>query len=169
MKKSNLILLTLVPCFAGYLINNLVGVDVIGMWIYHSLPLIVVAFWFWLGFQYSKTDWTAIQSILIGNTVGMASLILYLWQFLGQSDERRSMFLAGLSQAFTSATPTYLISRLAILFETQPDYIGERSVIAMHVIALMLMMVIFAAGYFAGRGFKQKQNHEETTQAFRNN
>lgn len=151
MKKCGLVLLTLIPIFAGYLINLALFIPVVGMLLFYIGPLFVLGFWFWLGGQYSKTDWTAIPSVLIGHAAGILSLALYLWQFLGQSDETRNMTLAGLSQMYSAATPSYLVARLAVLFESRPNYAGRTTMVAMQVISLVLMIVIFTVGYFWGK------------------
>lgn len=151
MKKSILILLTLVPLIVGYVINITLTIPGIGMVIYYVVPFAVLVFWFYLGSLYSKTTWKAIPSVLIGSATGILSLILYLWQFLGRNDETRNMALAVISQMYSAATPTYLFGRLAMLFESQPNYIGQTTMVAVQVIAVILMFVIFTVGYLWGR------------------
>lgn len=157
MKKFVLILLTFVPILVGYLINSTVLVPVLGIFMLYVVPLLVLVFWFFLGSMYSKTDWNAAVSILIGSATGVLSLALYLWQFLLESDETRNMFLAALSQMYSASTPTYLTVKLAMLFETQPNFIGSATYTAMQVIAVILMAAIFTAGYFWGRKRQMKE------------
>jgi len=83
-------------------------------------------------------------------------LILYLWQFLWQSDEARNMVLAVVSQMYSAATPMYLFIRLALLFESQPNYMGRATMVAIQVIAVILMIFIFTGGYIWGRKHKDK-------------
>lgn len=156
MKKSILILLTFIPLIVGYIINITITIPGIGMIIYYVVPIGVLIFWFYLGSLYSKTTWKAIPSVLIGSATGILSLILYLWQFLGRNDETRNMLLAGISQMYSIATPMYLLARLAILFESRPNYVGQTTMLAIQVIAVILMIVIFTAGYFWGRKYWQK-------------
>ena len=73
MKKSILVLLTLVPVVAGYLINNVLLLPVIGMIAFYVVPMLVLIFWFYLGSQYANTTWKIIPSALIGNAIGIAS------------------------------------------------------------------------------------------------
>lgn len=148
MKKSVLILLTLVPLIVGYGINIACTIPVIGMVIYYFVPIAVLMFWFYLGSQYAKTTWKAVPSVLIGSATGILSLMLYLWQFLGHNDETRDTVLAGISQMYSAATPMYLFSRLANLFESRPNYTGQTTMVAMQVVAVILMIVIFTVGYF---------------------
>lgn len=151
MKKSILILLTAVPIFVGYIFNWTALLPVIGSIAFYALPLLVLVFWFWLGKRYSETDWGFVPSLLIGNALGIVSLGLYLWQFLIESDETRSMAIAVFSQMFSAGTPTYLFGRLAMMFESQPNYAGRITLVAIQVIALIVMMVIFTVGYFMGK------------------
>jgi len=146
MKKNRLILLIFVPILAGYLVNILVVVPVVGMLLFYGLPLLISVFWFGLGRQYVRSGWRPIPAIAFANAPGVVSLLLYLWQFVLETDETRNMFLAGLSQMFSASTPLYLFGRLAMLFESQPNYAGRTTFVAMQVIALVYMIVVFAAG-----------------------
>lgn len=142
MKKWLLVLLTLVPILAGYLIDVTALVPVVGELLFYLLPLIVVAFWFWLGGQYAGTDWGAAASILIGSATGILSLAVYLWQFVVLDSQARSMVWAGFSQLYASAAPIYLVAMLARLFP------AGAAVTALEVLALLLMTGVFAGGYF---------------------
>ena len=159
MKKSILVLLTLVPVVAGYLINNVLLLPVIGMIAFYVVPILVLIFWFYLGSQYANTTWKIIPSALIGNAIGIISVLLYVWQFIFETDETRNIVVAGFSQMFSAATPLYLIGRLAILFESQPNYAGRGTMTAMQVIALIVMILVFMFGYI-WRKNKNKNDRE---------
>lgn len=135
MKKSVLILLTLVPVIVGYLVNVLITVPVIGIASFYLLPLLTTAFWFYLGKQFAR-KWKPVPAVLIAHTVGICSLLVYLWQFLLETDETRSLTLAGFSQMFSASTPLYLFGGIARLVERQPNYAGRATMVAMQVIAL---------------------------------
>lgn len=157
MKKRNLVLMTFVPVLIGYLINTTIFIPVIGMLIFYVVPFLTIGFWFYLGSLYSETTWNALASILIGNAIGILSLLLYLWQFLLKAEETRNLTLAAFSQMFSAATPLYLFGKLAILFETEPNSIGRNSMVAMQVISLVFMIVIFTCGYFWGRKHREER------------
>ena len=146
MKKSALVLLTFVPIVVGYLVNITLLLPVIGMLIYYVLPLLTTVFWFYLGRQYARSGWKTIPSILIGNATGILSLLVYLWQFLLVTDEARNLTLAGASQMFSASAPMYLLARIAILFESQPNYIGRASMVALQVVSVIYMIAVFCAG-----------------------
>lgn len=147
MKKSVLVLLTLVPVAVGYLVNNLLLVPGIGMVCFYVLPILTTVFWFWLARQYARTSWHPLASIAIGNAVGVVSLAVYLWQYLIENDETRNFFLAVVSQLNTGAAPNWLLGRFAILFEPQPNTIGQASMVAMEVLATVYMLLVFVCGY----------------------
>ena len=151
MKKIILVLLTFVPILAGWLVNTAIFVPIIGMLLYYVLPIAVLAFWFWLGNQFSKTDWSILPSILIGSGTGILSLVLYVWQFLLQSDENRNLTLAGISQMYAASVPNYLFGGIARLFEPQPNVVGEATMLALQVISVILMLVVFSVGRVWGR------------------
>lgn len=147
MKKSVLVLLTLVPVAVGYLVNRLIFVSGIGMMAFYALPILTTVFWFWLARQYARTSWHPLASMAIGNAVGVVSLAVYLWQYLLVGDETRSFFLAVVSQMYTSSTPNWLFGRLALLFESQPNTIGRASMVAMEVLGVGYMLLVFLCGY----------------------
>jgi len=151
VKKSHLVLLTFVPILVGYAINLMFFIPVIGILAFYILPLMVLAFWFWLGGQYAKTNWGMAKAVLIGSGTGILSLALYLWQFVMQSDETRNLPLAAFSQMYSSAAPGYFIARIAMLFESEPNYVGQATMTAMNILPLILMAAVFSAGFLWGR------------------
>ena len=147
MKKSVLVLLSFVPVVVGWLVNILIMVPVIGMVGFYLLPLLTTVFWFFLGKRYAR-KWKAVPAVLIAHTVGICSLLIYLWQFLLETDVTRNLTLAAFSQMFSAATPLYLFGRLAMLFESQPNYAGRASMVAMQGIGLVYMVIVFSVGLY---------------------
>lgn len=147
MKKSVLFLATLLPVILGYLVNVLLMVPVIGMAGFYLLPLATTVFWIYLGRQYARR-WNTVPAVLIAHTVGFCSLLVYLWQFLLETDETRSLALAAFSQMFSASTPLYLFGGIARLAESQPNYAGRASLVAMQVIALVYMVIVFCIGIY---------------------
>ena len=148
MKKSVLVLLTFVPFIVGHIINISIRIPVIGMIIFYVLPLLTTVFWFYLGRQYARSTWKIILELFIGNATGVVSLLIYLWQYLFKTDETRNVVLMSVAQMFSDATPTYLLGRIAILFETQPNYIASSTfMVALNVISFVYMVVVFLFGF----------------------
>ena len=145
MKKTILIASSLVPVIVGYLVNYLITVPEIGMKAFFLLPLLTSVFWFYLGKQYARR-WKPAPAILIAHAVGICSLLIYLWQFLLETDQTRNILLAGFSQMFSASTPLYLFGGIARLVESQPNYAGKATMVALQVIALIYMILVFSAG-----------------------
>ena len=155
MKKSMLIIGAIVPVVVGYAVNRLLMVPFIGGLSFIILPLPTTAFWAYLGCQCARSSRKLLPSSLDGNSVGILSLLVYIWQFLFQTDKSRNIFLAAVSQMFSAAVPTYLLGRIAMLFESEPNFVGRRAMLALQVLSLVYMMAIFACGYLWGKR-KQK-------------
>lgn len=83
------------------------------------------------------------------HSLGILSLIVYLWQFFGYTDENRNLALAGASQMFSAATPTWFLGRFAILFESQPNYVGRAAMMGLQIVALVYMLLVFLCGFAA--------------------
>lgn len=157
MKKSILVLLTFVPIGVGYIVNFSIAPPVVGMLIFYILPLLTSVFWFYLGKRYADSTWKTIPALLIGNATGIISLLVYLWQSLLETDQTRNVALTAASQMFSDSAPVYLLARFAILFESQPNYIGSTAMVALNVISFMYMIVIFVLGFLLGRKLKDKR------------
>ena len=148
MKKCILILLSFVPVVVGWLVNILIFVPVIGMAGYYLLPLAATVFWFFLGKQYAR-KWKPVPAVLIAHAVGICSLLIYLWQFLLETDATRNLAFAGFSQMFSASAPSYLIVRIAMLFESQPNYTGRATMVAIEVLGLIYMVIVFSVGIYS--------------------
>lgn len=148
MKKLVLVLLTFVPVIVGYIINHFILLPVIGMVFYRVLPLLTTVFWFYLGRQYVRSTWKTIPAILIGNATGIFSLLIFIWQYLFETSETMNISLAFVSQLFSVSVPTYLFARLAILFESQPNYAGTATHVALQVMSIVYMIAVFGVGIF---------------------
>ena len=92
MKKAVLLLGMLVPVAVGGLVNLLLPVPGLGAVCFTLLPLATTVFWFFLGRQYARAPWRGPLAIVIGNAIGIVSLLLYLWQFLGRATRPETRF-----------------------------------------------------------------------------
>ncbi len=142
-----LILCSFIPIIVGYLVNILIMVPLIGMTGFYTFPILATICWFHLGKEYAK-KWKTLPAILIAHALGIISLIIYLWQFLLETDVTRNMFLSGFSQMFSASTPLYLLGFIARFFESEPNYAGRASMVALQVIALVYMIIVFSIGIY---------------------
>ena len=147
IKKYGLFFITFIPVIIGYIVNIFIMLPFVGTLLFYVLPILTTILWYRIGGQYAEANWKLIPATLISNSCGFVSLVIYLWQFLIQTDETRSMFLAGWSQMFSASVPLYLLGGIARLFETQPNYVGRASMAALQVLALVYMMIVFVVGF----------------------
>lgn len=151
MKKVYYFLFAFVPTLIGYIysifIIKILSIPFLGSLIFYLLPFTVLLLWFWVGRKFVQTKTTAFCAILIGNSVGILSLLLYVWQFIILSDQQRIFFLAGLSQHFSSIVGL-LTAKVAVFFEPQKGVVGLVIMTGIQVIGLIVMVLVFAAGFF---------------------
>lgn len=154
MKKGILVLLTFIPVVFGYVFSYAMMIPRIGSQLFYLYPIGIIIFWFWLGTRYSKTQYNLLFATLLGNAIGLISLTLYFVQFILLDDSRRNLFLAGFSQMFTSSIAPYT-ARIAVLLEANKNSISQTTFTAIQWIGLIIMVVIFVAGYLVGKLKKQ--------------
>lgn len=151
MKKSawKLLLAGLAPAAVGWVYNVTfmiwATIPVLGMFIWYGVPLAVLAFWGLLGYNCRAKGRRYLPTLALTHWVMAAEVAVYLWQFLLVGDEARSMLLAGFSQWFNVFA--IYTTRLALLFESQPNYVGQATMTASEVIALALMVLAFSLGW----------------------
>lgn len=151
MKKGVLFLLTFVPIVVGYIINSAIAIPGLGAAVFYIIPLLTAGFWFYLGRRYAESTWKFIPSLLIGNATGIISFLLYVWQFVFETAETRNMTLTVLSQMYSAAVPTYLLGGIVTMFESQSNYTGMTTMVAVQAISVTLFIVIFVCGYIWGK------------------
>ncbi|BDF68235.1 hypothetical protein CE91St43_22070 [Oscillospiraceae bacterium] len=151
MKKSawKLLLAGLAPAAVGWVYNVTfmiwATIPVLGMFIWYGVPLAVLAFWGLLGYNCRAKGRRYLPTLALTHWVMATEVAVYLWQFLLVGDEARSMLLAGFSQWFNVFA--IYTTRLALLFESQPNYVGQATMTASEVIALALIVLAFSLGW----------------------
>lgn len=151
MKKWLLVAFTFVPILVGYLINRFLLLPVIGSLLFYVLPLATTVFWFFLGRWYGRSSWKTVPAILIGNGTGLVSLIITFLRYLPGTPETGTgilWFLMNQFQLYTDAAPIYLLAKIALLFEPQPNYMGRASMTALQVLSVIYMIAVFLLGFF---------------------
>ena len=161
MKKKSLILLTIVPIILNYVIGYSFVIlrPSLGNLVYYFAPWLLLIFWFYAGKKYAEAEWKFIKSLFISHSIGILSLMLYLYQTYLLNDNTRNFFILGFSRAFTSLT--YLFTaRIAILFEAEKNIMTQTSTTAMQILGLILMATVFTCGYLSNtRKEKQIDNY----------
>ena len=171
VKTWKLCLLSLVPGVLGWLLNRLLS------WVlFASLPDFLYTLLFYLVY-YLPTGVTIIFCLKLGRRCGrarvpfpkyllctqwpsVASLVLYVWQFLFVSDATRSTLLAVLGQ-MPSAPLMFFATRLTWLLDTDNTWDRPESLLAT-IFSLVLLALLYIAGYWWGR---RKQSIEDAEMA----
>lgn len=144
MKKAKLLLMVLSPILIGFLFNNFLLF--IPLFIYVA-PFLMIVYWFWVGTKFTDHVNNPIKAIVLANSIGIISLILYYWQFVVVADKGRNIILAGFSQLFTLPL-SYISSYIVIRFGLIPNGINQSTILAVQVVGLILMIIVFFSGYF---------------------
>ncbi|MEG0773847.1 hypothetical protein [Clostridium sp.] len=137
MEKIKLLLIALSPILIGFLFNNLL--IFLPLFI-NVAPFLMMAYWFWVGTQFAENVKSPVKAIVLANSIGIISLLLYYWQFVMVADNQRNLVLAGFSQMFTISL-IYITAKIGLIFPQTPNEIIQ-------ITGLILMLIVFTSGYF---------------------
>ena len=150
------IAIPVLPTLFGYGLNALLAAAITGGLsglvgpFYVLLHIGFLILWFFSGWAYGKTALPKGAAILLGNLVGLVSLLLYLWQFLLVEDGMRNLFLSAFSQMFCTAG-TRLGALVSLPLKSEFNTAPQISVTCTVVFSTLIMSVIFAAGVLVRR------------------
>lgn len=157
--KVKLILFVITPFIVGLIIHSLIDV---GTYMDSSIILsiatillriwgfIAVIFWFFAGKQFKNSGLTKIKSFILGNSLWMISLIIYIWQFLLLDDTRRNLFLARIAHHYVLGFMS-IASNIMFFFEEGVD--GNTVVLSSY----LIMLIVFIVGFI----YVPKNKYEE--------
>lgn len=133
------------PCLLGMLWELAAGVN--GL-LAALVTFLTLGGWYWAGFRYSKRVKNPAAALLLGNSVGILSFAVYLWQEYGAAV--KTMWLQALSQKF-AAPLTMITVRIVMRFSPVVDGVTQVSNTALQAVGLALMAILFAVAYFSAR------------------
>ncbi len=146
MRRIHLWLLAFSPVLIGYLFNLTALIPGFFIMLSYLMPIAMIVYWFWVGRKFAAFHQTPFMAILLGNIFGIISVGVYYWQFVLLTNQARTFVLAAFSQQFTS--PLIMITvRIGRLFEAAPDTVTQTTLNASQAIGLLLMLIVFSAGY----------------------
>lgn len=157
MNKIKLLAMSFIPIVLGYIMNLLILVPGIGVSLLYIMPIIILIYWYWVGLRFSENIRNPLLGIASGNFFGILSLCIYYWQFIILDDQKRSIFLAGLSQYFTTPL-NILTAKISMLFDKSPSIIDHNNILNMHISGTIIMIITFVIGYIVGIR-KNKNQH----------
>jgi hypothetical protein len=121
-----------------------------GTLLFWLMPFVYLIYWFWVGGRFAESIRNPIIAIPFGNIFGIISLLVYMWQFTYLTDTQRNIWLAVFSQVF-SAPVLWITGKIAVLFEAESGMITKTSMNVMQISGLILMVLVFTAGYLLKR------------------
>lgn len=135
----------LVPSLLGWLWELSVGVS---GFLSTLITLLLLTAWYWAGWRYAVRIRNPIAALLAGNSIGLLSLGIYLWQEYGAAV--KNVVLQGLSQKY-GASLTMITVRIVMRFSPVVDGVTQVSNTALQIVAFLLLAALFAVGYFSHR------------------
>lgn len=157
MKKSKVTLLVLSPIIIGILFNFLIIIPGLSSILMYGGPIFFILYWGIVGGMFNEYMESSLKATLLANLGGIISLIIYIWQFVFISDDKRSILLALLSQGF-SAPLSILTVRFGLLLENSPNEITSVTMLTAQFCGLLIMMIIFLIGFSVKK--KRKEDLE---------
>ena len=135
----------LLPSLLGWLWELSVGVS---SFLSTLITLLLLTVWYWAGWRYAVRIRNPIAALLAGNSIGLLSLGIYLWQEYGAAV--KNVVLQGLSQKY-GASLTMITVRIVMRFSPVVDGVTQVSNTALQIVAFLLLAALFAVGYFSHR------------------
>lgn len=108
----------------------------------YVIQIILLIYWFWVGFKFSDKVYNPLIAIISGNIFGIISLGTYYWQYEILTDQ--NMVLAVASHLFTISL-AMLSAKIALFFGF------SLNTVTMRVIGTLIMIIIFMIGYMFGK------------------
>lgn len=163
MKKIWHCIFPFLPSLFGWLTGSVLNDDgSVLVWVlYFTAPFMMIAFWFFIGSRYAKSQMSYIRSVLFGNSIGLLSLLLYLWQYSDFSGSPQNEFLGTVARCYTWPL-SWFSGIFAMPYEALSGHSAElmRS-IRYYVIeptgALIIMITVFSLGYL----FTKRQSNKQ--------
>ena len=143
--------MVLSPILIGLLFNHFLLFIPLSI---YGAPFIMIVYWFWVGTKFTENVKNPIKAILLANSLGILSLVLYFWQFVIVADMERNLILAFFSQMFT-APLSFITAKIGLVFEQTPNEITQVTPLVMQVTGLILMIIVFFSGYLYKTNSKQ--------------
>lgn len=112
--------------------------------------IIIVLFWFWVGKRFAGLSMSKIRSFAFGNSVWGICFIIFIWQFLLESEPHRIRALEAIVLSYIS--PFYVVTHALPPIGTYfSDFRFTATIIIFTLVGYFLMVVIFTLGFIWGR------------------
>lgn|GEM_PF-1778227 len=111
--------------------------------------IVIVPFWIWVGNRFAGLNMSKIQSLAFGNSVWGICFLIFIWQYLLESDPHRLKVLEVISLSYIS--PFYVMTRTLPPIGYFSSFEPTPALIVHTLVAYLLMFIIFTLGYIWGK------------------
>lgn len=153
-KKASLVLATIAPAVFGMVFYIVVQLPVIGDIWWIVSPFALLLYWSWVAGLYFKADIHFIWSVLIANSYGIASFIIYMVLYYGTNIWQGTKFSDQIIFWFTYPLQFLTLSIGGMIHDPENDGMMVASI---QIYGLILMLLAFVIGYLAARSGAKKQ------------
>lgn len=157
-EKGMLALLAFSPIVIGFLFYVLLSIPFIrSIWTYAG-PFMLLFYWAWVGMIFQARIKKPVWAILVGNSFGILSLILYLILFNAVAPEARNSVLTMLCQLYNLPL-NFLTMWIGIFLDSNAslEQVTNLAMTASEVISLILMIIAFTVGYMIAKNKEKKE------------
>lgn len=153
-KKASLVLATIAPAIFGLVFYIVAQLPIVGDIWWVVSPFALLLYWAWVAGMYYKANIRFIWSVLIANSYGIISFIIYMIVYHGTDITQGTKFTDQIIFWFTYPLQFLTLSVGGMIHDPEND---AMMVASTQIYGLIFMLAAFAIGYFAARATAKKQ------------
>lgn len=153
-KKASLVLATIAPAIFGLVFYIVAQLPVVGDIWWVVSPFALLLYWGWVAGMYYKANIRFIWSVLIANSYGILSFIIYMIVYYGTDITQGTKFTDQIIFWFTYPLQFLTLSVGGMIHDPESDVMMVAST---QIYGLLFMLAAFVIGYLATRAGAKKQ------------
>ena len=153
-KKVSLVLATIAPAIFGIVFYIVAQLPVVGDIWWVVSPFALLLYWGWVAGMYYKANIRFIWSLLIANSYGIISFIIYMIVYYGTDITQGTKFTDQIIFWFTYPLQFLTLSVGGMIHDPKNDVMMVAST---QIYGLLFMLAAFIIGYLATRASAKKQ------------
>ncbi len=153
-KKVSLVLATIAPAIFGLVFYIVAQLPVVGDIWWVVSPFALLLYWGWVAGMYYKANIRFIWSVLIANSYGIISFIIYMIVYYGTDITQGTKFTDQIIFWFTYPLQFLTLSVGGMIHDPESDVMMVAST---QIYGLLFMLAAFIIGYLAARAGAKKQ------------
>lgn len=153
-KKVSLVLATIAPAIFGLVFYIVAQLPVVGDIWWVVSPFALLLYWGWVAGMYYKANIRFIWSVLIANSYGIISFIIYMIVYYGTDITQGTKFTDQIIFWFTYPLQFLTLSVGGMIHDPESDVMMVAST---QIYGLLFMLAAFVIGYLVARAGAKKQ------------